>query len=61
MLKHWVKHTQKNPTTERREALQNLEKIQLEMEETEITLALLEKEKKAQFNSFQDFQCEEEY
>ena len=31
------------------------------MEEAEITLALLEKEQKAQFNSFQDFRQEEEY
>ena len=46
-LKDWVKHTQKNPTIERREALQNWEKIQLEMEETEITHDLLEKEPKA--------------
>ena len=61
MLKDWVKHTQKNPTPKRREALQNLEKIQLEMEETEITPDLLEKEKKAQLNSFQAFKREEEY
>ena len=60
-LKDWVKHSQKNPINERREALQKLEKIQLEMEETEITPALLEKEQKAQLNSFQDFRREEEY
>ena len=60
-LKDWVKHTQKNPTTERREALQKLEKIQLEMEETEITSSLLEKEQKSQLNSFQYFKREEEY
>ena len=31
-LKDWVKHSQKNPINERREALQKLEKTQLEME-----------------------------
>ena len=51
-LKDWVKHSQKNPISERREALKKLEKIQLKMEETEITPALLEKEKKAQLGSF---------
>ena len=60
-LKDWVKHSKKNPISERREALQKLEKIQLEMEETEIAPALLEKEKKTQFNSFQAFKREQEY
>ena len=60
-LKDWVKLTQKNPISERKESLQNLEKIQLEMEVTEITPALLEKEQKSQFNSFQVFRQEEEY
>ena len=59
-LKNWVKLTQKNPTSERKEALLNLEKIQLEMEEKEITPALLEKEQKAQLISFQAFRREEE-
>ena len=54
-LKDWVKHSQKNPISERREALQNLEKIQLEMEETEIIPNLLEKDQKAQLNYFQTF------
>ena len=54
-LKNWVKLTQKNPTSERKEALQNLEKIQLEMEETEITPALLAKEQNALSISFQVF------
>ena len=35
--------------------------IQLEMKESEITPALLEKEQRAQFNSFRAFRCEEEY
>ena len=54
-LQDWVKLTRKNPISERKEALEKLEKIQLEMEDSEITLALLEKEQKAQFNSFQYF------
>ena len=60
-LKNWVKLTQKNPTSERKEALLNLEKIQLEMEEKEITPSLLEKEQKSQLISFQAFKREEEY
>ena len=60
-LKEWVKITQKNPINERKESLQKLEKIQLEMEVTEITPALLEKEQKSQYNSFQAFRREEEY
>ena len=60
-LKDWVKLSQKNPISERKEALQNQEKIQLEMEETEITHALLKKEQNAQLISFQAFRREEEY
>ena len=55
VLNFWVKLTQKNPISERKEALENLEKIQMEMEVSEITSALLEKEKKAQFNYFRVF------
>ena len=51
----------KNPISERKEALQKLEKIQLEMEESEITPTLLEREQKAQYNSFQAFRREQEY
>ena len=51
-LKVWAKLTQKNPVSERKEALENLENIQMEMEDSEITPALLEKEQQAQFNSF---------
>ena len=32
-LKEWVKHSQKNPTSERKEALEKLGETQLEMEE----------------------------
>ena len=34
VLKDWVKLTQKNPFSERKEALKKLQKIQLEMEES---------------------------
>ena len=60
-LKDWVKLTQKNPINERKESLQKLEKIQMEMEDSEIIPALMEKEQKAQFNSFRAFRREEEY
>ena len=55
VLKDWVKITQKNPISEKKEAVDKLEKIQLEMENVEITPTLLEKEQKDQFNSFQAF------
>ena len=58
-LKIWVKLSQKNPISERKESLEKLEEIQLEMEESEITPALLEKEQRAQFNSFRAFRREE--
>ena len=53
-LKAWAK-SHKNPISEKIVALAALEKIQLEMEEYEITPALLEREQNAQFNSFRAF------
>ena len=52
-LKDWVKLTKKNPINKRKEALEKLEKIQLEMQDTESTPALLEKGKKYQLKSFE--------
>ena len=52
-LKDWVKHSHTNPIFERNEALEKLEKIQLVMEETEITSAMLEKEKKHSLSPFE--------
>ena len=46
-LKNWVKISQKNPISERKEAVIKLEEIQMEMEEYEITSALLEKRAKS--------------
>ena len=60
-LKEWVKISQTNPISERKEALEKLEEIQLEMEESEITSSMLEKEQQAQCNSFLVFRQEEEY
>ena len=42
-------------------AKETLEKIPMEMEDSEITPALMEKEQNAQFNSFRAFRQEEEY
>ena len=60
-LKTWVKLSNKNPISEMKQSLEKLEEIQLEMEELEITPAMLEKEQRAQFNSFRAFRREEEY
>ena len=57
-LKEWVKHYHKNQISERKEALEKLEEIHLEMEESEITSAMLEKEPKTHVNSFQVFRQE---
>ena len=54
-LKAWAKLSHKIPISERIVALSTLEKIQLEMEDSEITPALLEREQNAQFNSFRAF------
>ena len=48
-LKNWVNLSQKNPISDRKETLGKLEEIQMEMEKYEITYALMEKEKRAQF------------
>ena len=46
-LKEWVKNSHKNPISERKDALEKLEEIQLEIEESKITSSMLEKEQKA--------------
>ena len=43
-LKDWIKQSLQSPTNNRIQALARLEEIQLEMEESEITLAILDKE-----------------
>ena len=45
----------KSPSNDRIEALKNLEAIQMEMDETGITSAQLEKEQQAHFNTFHAF------
>ena len=57
-LKNWVNVSKKNPICERKEVVKNMEEIQMEMEEFENTSDLLEKEKRAQFNSFRAFRKE---
>ena len=52
VLKKWVKLSQKNPISDRKEALEKLEEIQMEMDNSQISPDLLEKEKRAQFSSF---------
>ena len=51
-MKVWAKLSKENPISKRKEALEKLEKIQLEMQDTESSHALLEKGEKSQFNSF---------
>ena len=61
VLKDWIKQSLQSPSSDRIQALARLEDIQLEMEESEITLAIMVKEQKAQFNSFRAFRKEEEF
>ena len=51
-LKEWIKQSLHSPFSVRKQALENLAAIQLEMEESEITPTMLEIEQKGQFNSF---------
>ena len=50
----------KYPSSDRIEVLKNLEAIQMQMDETGIASAQLEKEQQAQFNAFHAFRKEEE-
>ena len=59
VLKDWIKKSLQYSTGNRIQALARLEEIQLEMEESEITPAILDKEQKSQFNSFRAFRKEE--
>ena len=60
-LKNWVKISHKNSISERKETIKKLEEIQMEMEESEITPELLEKEQRAQLCFFRPFMRQEEY
>ena len=51
----------KSPSNDKIEALKVVEELQLEMNETRITLAKLEKEQQAQLNAFRALRKEEEY
>jgi ribonuclease HI/exonuclease III len=60
-LKEWIKKPAPTPTEKRREAVQSLQTLQIEMESTDITAELLEKEIKEQRSTHQSFRKEEEY
>ena len=59
-LKDWIKQSLHTPISVRNQALEKLAAIQLEMEDSDITPTMLEKEQKAQSNSFRAFRKEEE-
>ena len=58
-LKYWVRKPNNTPTRHKKEIVQLLENMQLELESKEITCSELEKEQAAQANSFLSFQQEE--
>jgi len=60
-LKKWIKKPAPNPTSHRKEIVQTLEELQIDMENRDITPALLNNEVKIQCSSFQSFRLEEEY
>jgi len=60
-LKEWIKKPNKTPPSHRREIVQQLTDLQMEMENKDITNQYLEKEHASQFNSFRAFRQEEEY
>jgi hypothetical protein len=57
----WIKKPTPNPTSQRKEIVQSLEALQVEMETRDITPTLLDKEVKTQCSSFRSFRMEEEY
>eukprot|EP00253_Pinus_taeda_P009869 PITA_09869 len=60
-LKEWIRKPAPNPTSQRKEIVQLLEALQVEMESKDITPTLLDKEVKIQCSSFRSFRMEEEY
>ena len=59
--KDWIKHSPQSPSNNRIQVVACLEEIQLVMDDTEISPAILVKEQEAQFNSFRAFRKEEEF
>eukprot|EP00253_Pinus_taeda_P035614 PITA_35614 len=60
-LKEWIKKPAPNPTNQRKEAVQRLHSMQMEMENKDITVELLDEEVKTQSSTYQAFLTEEEY
>lgn len=60
-LKEWMKKPASNPTNQRKEIVQNLEDIRVEMEHKDITSEMIGKEVEAQRSSLRSFRMEEEY
>jgi hypothetical protein len=60
-LKAWFKQPNNTPSSHRRETVQQLSDLQMEMEGKDITNLELEKEQVAQIKSFRAFRQEEEY
>ena len=58
-MKEWVKSPSNTLTTQRKEVVQHLSDLQLDLESRDITTQELEKEQAAQFASFRSFRHEE--
>eukprot|EP00253_Pinus_taeda_P036029 PITA_36029 len=60
-LKEWIRKAANNPTSQRKEATNQLEEIQFGLEEKDISTMDLDKEKYAQRKAYNTFRNEEEY
>jgi hypothetical protein len=60
-LKDWIKKPSPTPTEQRREVVQSLQTLEIDMESKDITIDLLEKEIKEKRSTYQSFRKEEEY
>lgn len=60
-LKEWIKNPARTPNNIRKEAVNNLDILQTEMDSKEITTELLNQEIKAQSLTYRSFRKEEEY
>lgn len=60
-LKEWIKKSMNTPTSQRKEAVLQLEEIQFELEEKDISPMDVDKEKSAQRKTYCSFRSEEEY
>jgi len=60
-LKEWIKKVTNTPTSQRKDAVNQLEDLQVEMEEKDISSMDLDNEKIAQRKTYNSFRSEEEY